>query len=415
MEKLRGLQCVKCFQEYSLDAGVYLCPSCGNVLNIVYDYEKIKETLDWACIESRRTDVEGVWKYRELLPAGEPAHMITLGEGGTPLINAPRLNKAAMGVKSLWLKAEFVNPTGSLKDRCSPVSIARALDVGAEGVCMVSSGNAGASLAAYAGIAGIRAYIIVPPETPQEKIVQMLSCGADVIKVRGHGGDRINLLLEVCEHLPIYNANTPLSPFGVEGAKTMAYEEYEQLGHRVPDWVVIPVGYANALVGHWKGYSELVEFQLTSKLPKIAAIQPEGSDALVRAYKEGKEEASPGPQNTIAGGLSTKLPLHHITALRAIRSSGGVAMTVSDEEILAAQRLLAAKAGLFVEPSGAAALAGVIKLSKLNIIKKNEEVVVLVTGSGFKDLNIAKKLWGREVPEIAPRLADFQRLVKGVN
>jgi len=255
----------------------------------------------------------------------------------------------------------------------------------------------------------------VPPDTPREKIVQMLLYGAEVIKVKGTAKDRIGLLMEVCETYGLYNANTPLSPYGVEGYKTTVFEEYEQVDREIPDWVIIPIGYANCFVGHWKGYSELYRLGRINRIPKLVAIQPEGSNSLVKAFKEGKKEATPGPQNTIAGGLSTSVPLHSIKALEGIRKSNGVAETVTDKEILDAEKLLALKAGIFAEPSGAAAVAGAIKLRKLGVINNNDKVIALVTGSGFKDMEAVASLCNVNIREINPDVKDFGRILESFN
>jgi threonine synthase len=348
----------------------------------------------------------GIWRFAEMLPVshiprtacGEP---VTGGEGDTPLVRAPRLG-GMLGV-DLYLKNEGFNPTGSFKDRVAAMVVAKAMEAGARRLILSSSGNMAGSVASLAAVAGLRVTAVVAPETSLAKVAQIKMYGADVVRVGPTETERLNLCLEAARRLGWFTATSPLCPYGSYGAKTMAYEEWYQLGVRGgsgPDWVVIPVGYGCDFVGHWKGYLDLLGGGFISRLPRLVGVQPEGSPSLVRAWEEGREEGIPGPSDSIAGGISQTLTLNARQCLQAIRQTGGMAVAVSDGEMLDAQRELARLAGVFAEPSAAAAFAGVRKLAARGVFSPGETVVAVLTGSGLKDTETALRLTGGDAPTI---------------
>jgi len=254
--------------------------------------------------------------------------------------------------------------------------------------------------------------VIVQPSVDLAKVAQIAMYGGQVVRVRGTGGDRLRFLERTVSELGWYNGNSPLNPFGPEGAKTTAYELWLQLGKSVPDWVVLPVGFACNLVGIWRGFRELREAGLTDRLPRLAAIQPEGSPSFVRAFKEHKDEAGPDIQDTIASGISQDVTLHSRLGLRALAETGGTAEAVSDEAILQAELEIARTEGLFMEPTAAAAVAGFQRLAKQGTFSKAQTVVVIATGSGLKQMDVVRDLVPPVPEPVGPDLAELQALLK---
>jgi len=408
------LRCTRCGEVYPADPAATTCPVCDggpespSILEVRQD-----SGLDrgmWERMLARSPREWGIWRFGEMLPvervprncAGE---VLTGGEGDTPLLRAWRLGEE-LGV-DLYLKNEAFNPTGSFKDRVAAMVVAKALEAGAGRVILSSSGNMAAGVASLAAVAGLRVTAVVAPETSVAKVAQIKMYGADVVRVGPTETDRLNLCLEAARRLGWFTATSPLCPYGSYGAKTMAYEEWYQLGarrDRAPDWVVIPVGYGCNFVGHWKGYLDLLEAGFISRLPRLVAVQPEGSPSLVKAWEEGKEEGVPGPQNSIAGGISQTLTLNARQCLQAMRQTAGLGVTVSDTEMLDAQRDLARRAGVFAEPSAAAAVAGVKKLAARGMFAPGDSVIAVLTGSGLKDTEMALQSAGGDAPTIPPRV-----------
>jgi threonine synthase len=296
------------------------------------------------------------------------------------------------------------------------IAVSKALEFGANTVITASSGNAAASLAAYSAKAGLDCIAFVLEFASSAKIAQIQLYGANVMKVRAIQGNRdptVQILKLIVERYGWY----PCAPFGffnpyqLEGAKTISYEVIEQLNWRIPDWIIVPVGSACLFTGVWKGFVDFLNLGLTNSMPKPIAVQSTGCAPLVRAFKQGKApfEIEPWTKpNTIAGGLADVLPHDGDATLRALRSGGGLAEAVSDEEILEAQQLLASTEGIFAEPSGVASLAGLISLFNQGVVKGDETVVVLITGNGLKDPEtITKKL--KTVPTINPTIEEFKR------
>jgi len=418
MSFVTKMRCARCGAEYSPDEKVCMCLNKDDGrLDVYYDYSTLAEKINKKMLVKR---APSVWKYHEFLPVKNKRNIVTLCEGGTPLLKANNLAKE-IGLKNLYLKDETRNPTGSFKDRSMTVGVSKALEIGAKTVAIASSGNAAASLAAYSAKAGLRCFTFVLEFASFAKIAQIHLYGADVIKVRTIEEDKdptVQMLRMVVEKYGWYPCPSfgPFNPYQVEGPKTISYEIIEQLDWNLPDWVVIPVGSACLFTGVWKGFTDFHNLDFIDSMPKLATIQSTGCAPLVKAFKErrGAFEIEPWKHpHTIAGGLADVFPWDGDAALVALRN-GGTAEAVSDEEILRAQRLLASTEGIFAEPSGVTSLAGLIKLLKEDTIEKNETVVVLITGSGLKDPEITMKTL-KDVPTIKPSIEEFEKRMAALN
>ncbi len=410
------LKCSRCSEEYSPEEKVTMCrtPGCKGLgrLDIYYNYDKISKQLSKSKLEQRKP---GVWKYKELLPIKDGTRIITLGEGNTPLIKVKRLGEK-LGLKNLYVKNEIGNPTGSFKDRPMVIGVTKALEFGVKTTVTASSGNAAASLAAYSAKAGLECYAFVPETAPISKIAQLFLYGAKVARFKGleKGEDpTVKMLIEASEKYGWYPCPSfgPFNPYQAEGAKTMSYEIIEQFDWNSPDVIFVPVGGGGLLAGNWKGFKEFYELGFVKNLPRIIAVQPEGCAPLIRAFKKGEDPLNISRwerPKTVAGGLSDPYPWDGDAALKSIRESNGGGVAVSDKEILEAQKLLAKYEGIFAEPSGVASLAGLIKMLNENKIDKDETIVVEITGSGFKDIDIVIKQF-KLPPAIEPNIKELEK------
>lgn len=416
MSFVAKLKCSRCGTEYSLKQKLCMCPkNDGGRLDIFYDYEALNKR------DIRRTfrhRPPTVWKYFELLPVEKRENVVTLEAGGTPLIRSRNLSRK-IGLKNLYIKNETVNPTGSFKDRSMTVGVSKAVEFAIQTTATASSGNAAAALAAHSAKAGLKCYAFVLESASEAKLAQIRLYGARVMRVRAveKGKDpTVQMLRKVVENYGWYPCPSfgPFNPYQVEGPKTMSYEVVEQLEGRSPDWVMIPTGSGCLLTGIWKGFKDFKQLDFIESMPKLAAVQPEGCAPLVRAFERNDDPLKIEPwdrPNTIAGGLSDVYPWDGDAALPALRESHGVAEKVSDSEILESQRLLASTEGIFAEPTGVAALAGLIKLAEKGVVKKDEVVVLLVTGHGLKDPQAVSSQFGK-TPTINPSTQDFENAVK---
>jgi threonine synthase len=327
----------------------------------------------------------GIWRHAPLLPPLEPAARVSLDEGATPLLALERAG-AAVGLAALLGKDEARNPSGTFKDRCLAVCASVARAERASGIVCASTGNAGASAAAYGARAGLPVLILVPAGTPPAKLAQAAVCGARVVAVEGTYSAAHALARALARDRGWLNATTTfVCPHVVTGARTLAFELAEQVG--VPDWVVVPIGAGPLLVGIHEGYAELVRRRLVTRAPRLLAVQPTGCAPIVRAFVEAAPVRAWEAPSTVASGLADPLAGYEeegeIT-LAAIRASGGSAVAVDDERTLAAVRLLGAREGLFQEPSGAIALAGIEAARRAGTIAATETVVAVLTGTGLK-------------------------------
>ena len=403
------LRCVHCGRSYPPAPQATICTRCSTdinrpgILDLVFGEEGLPDRPRVNSVISHPDRSAGLWAYEDLLPVDPESPRITLGEGHTPLTEVPLL-ASWVGIESLWIKNEAQNPTGSFKDRIAAMVTAKALEAKAKRMILVSSGNMAAATAAYGSVAGIETLVIVSPSVSRERLLQIAVYGGKAVRVKGSSADRLSLCLRAAEAHGWYNANSPYNPYGPQGAKTISYEIFLQGDKGGFDWVVSPVGFGCNIVGNWKGFEDLVRFKLLGRMPRLAAVQAEGSPSLVRAFEKGLLEGVPGPQDTIAGGLSQVVTPNSVLALEAIRKTHGTAVAVSDEELLGAIPLLARKTGIYAEPSGAAALAGLIRLLREGKIDKKEKVLLLISGSGLKDPLSVRSLEGLDVPEIEPSL-----------
>jgi len=373
------LECIECGVRHPLNERVYVCEKCGGLLEIRLAHMPELDLKRW----SERP--LGVWRYRELLPIDEKVEVASLGEGGTGLHECRRLARD-LGLRHVCVKNEGENPTGSFKDRGMTVGVTQAGRLGAESVMCASTGNTSASLAAYAARAGLKCFVIIPAgKIAFGKLAQAVVYGARIIEIDGDFDDAMRAVVEAAR-----NAGSPyllnsINPFRIEGQKTVAYEINDQLP-RLPDVIVLPVGNAGNITALWKGLLELRSLGLADTLPRLIGVQAEKASPIASAFRSGLDYVEPVVKpETIATAIRIGSPVNWKRALAAARESGGVIETVTDREILEAQKALASREGIFAEPASASTIAGVRKLADEGIIKADDEVVCIATGNGLKD------------------------------
>jgi len=413
------LKCSLCGTEYPPDQVRYVCPKHGNtgLLDVVYDYEKINTYLSPA--EMSKSHDFSIWRYWDLLPIENRATIPPLRTGWTPLYNAKHLGEK-LRLSSLWLKDDGLNPTGSLKDRASSVVVAKAKELKAEVICAASSGNAGAALAGTAASAHVPAVVFAPYKAPQAKIAQLLIYGARVLLVKGTYDDAFDLSLVASKEFGWYSRNTGYNPYTAEGKKTASLEICEQLtdsqttasSWSAPDRIFVAVGDGNIITGIWKGLRDLHTLGWIEQMPKLMGVQAEGAAACYNAWKAGTDVVTPVDAHTISDSISVGLPRDGTRAVRAVRDTEGAYLTVSDDEVLAAMRELARGEGVFAEPAGATAFAGLSKALSGNLVGRDEQIVVVVTGNGLKDVSAAMKAAGN-ASLIEPNLDAVRRETSG--
>ena len=392
MKNVKHAKCVKCGKIYEAPPNLTNC-SCGGILDIIYDYEYIKANLTKADLAARQDN--SMWRYRELLPVEESTEAPPLRVGWSPLYEAKTL-AAQLGIRKLFVKDDGLNPTASLKDRASSMAVAKAVEAGAKVIACSSTGNAASSLAGNAAAAGLKTYIFVPSRAPKGKVAQLMTFGATVISVQGSYEETFELSKQAIEKWGWYNRNAAINPYLSEGKKTVGLEIMEQLGWVVPDYIAISVGDGCTIAGLWKGLKDLYAIGFIDRLPKLISAQAEGCCPLNRAIETG-ENWRPMEENTLADSIAVGVPRNADKALTAIRESNGLVVNVSDEEIMAAQKLLGRTCGVFGEPAGVTGTAGVKKLCEQGVIGKNDTVVTVVTGNGLKDVANAIKACGEPI------------------
>ncbi len=408
----QGYRCSLCGAEFSPQDWLYTCPHDGGNLDIVLDYSTIRQQVSPRHIAAQAD--ASLWRYLPLLPVNDPDGWGTplRTAGWTPLYSPPAL-KAETGLTALWIKDEGKNPTASFKDRASAVVVARARQIGAEVVVTASTGNAGAALAGMAAAVGHRTVIFAPRTAPPAKIAQLLVFGAQVILVEGSYDHAFDLTVQAAQEFGWYCRNTGYNPFTAEGKKTAALEIFEQiiLPNRLerPLCVFVSVGDGNIISGIHKGFKDLQELGWLETMPRLFGVQSTGSAAVANAYFAGTEEIIPVQANTLADSISVDLPRDGVRAVRAARQTGGAYILVSDDAILQAIAALG-KAGIFAEPAGATAYAGLLEALKHGQIHPDDPVVVINTGSGLKDVRSAMRAVS-EAPIIEPTLDALKRLM----
>ncbi|MCS7114705.1 MAG: threonine synthase [Nitrososphaerota archaeon] len=400
--------CITCGEKYNVDEVIYSCVKCGDILEIKYDYDFLKEKIEKSNWKNLPLSV---WRYKDFMPIRDPSKVISLGEGGTKLHLCYRLGKS-IGINALHVKNEGENPTGSFKDRGMTVGVSKAVELGMKIVACASTGNTSASLAAYAAKAGISCVILIPSgRVAFGKLAQAIVYGAKVVQVRGNFDQALQLVFKLSEkHGEIYLLNS-INPFRLEGQKTIAYEICDQLNGDPPDVVVVPVGNAGNISAIWKGFIEFYNLGLISRLPRMVGIQAEGAAPIARAVKSGKDIIEPlkNPE-TVASAIRIGAPVSWKKAIRAIKDSGGTAETVSDREILEAQKMLARCEGLFVEPASASSIAGLKKLVESGKIDVDETVVCVATGHGLKDPDIVVKTYEKPY-EVDAEISSIEKML----
>ena len=400
--------CIACGEKYGADEILYSCRRCGDLLEVKYDYDVMEEKLkksDWQSLPL------SVWRYKDFMPIKVSSKIVSLNEGGTGLHSCQRLANL-LGVKQLYVKNEGENPTGSFKDRGMTVGVTKAVELNMKTVICASTGNTSASLAAYAAKAGLQCIVLIPSgKIAYGKLAQAMVYGAKIVQIRGNFDQALKMVLELSEkHREIYLLNS-INPYRLEGQRSLAYEICDQLNREAPDRVILPVGNAGNISAMWKGFTEFHKLGLINKLPKMTGIQAEGAAPIAQAIKKGSNEIVPIDQpETIATAIRIGAPVSWKKAIRAIGESKGTAETVTDEEILEAQKMLARSEGLFVEPASASSIAGLKKLFESGKIDEDEVVVCVTTGHGLKDPDIIMKI--SEKPfEVDAEMVSIEKLL----
>ena len=413
-QKFSHYECSICSAEYSPNEVTYTCPKDGGNLNVILDYKGLAQNFT---PEKFMTLPEAsLWRYINLLPVNDPGGLATPlhRAGWTPVYQPKRLaNK--LGLNQLWVKDESPNPTASFKDRASAIVVARAQEIGAEVIVAASTGNAGAALAGMAAALGAKAVIFAPKTAPPAKIAQLIVFGARVLLVDGNYDQAFDLSIEATQNFGWYNRNTGYNPFTAEGKKTAAFEIWEQVIRRLPEdsnplTIFIPVGDGNIISGVHKGFKDLHALGWLPKMPRIIGVQSTGSAAIANTFHQGDEEIIPVQATTLADSISVDLPRDGIRAVRAARETGGTYITVPDAAILEAIAELG-RVGIFAEPAASTAYAGLVSAVADEIVKPDDPVLVLSTGSGLKDVKAAMQAVS-EAPVIEPNLKAVEKIIQ---
>ncbi|MDH3731606.1 MAG: threonine synthase [Acidimicrobiia bacterium] len=395
LSDVTSLNCVICDRGHAPEYAGYTCVSCGpaGTLDVRYDYPAIASM--WSK-ETLAANPDGtMWRYRPLLPIADGSQVPPLTVGGTPTYDAPRL-AAALGVRRVWVKDEGRQPTASLKDRASAMAVVKARETGADVVTTASTGNAAAALAGLSASVGQVNVIFVPKTAPEAKIAQLLAYGSTVVLVEGNYNDAFELCTLAVERYGWFNRNTGINPFMTEGKKTVSLELCEQLGWEPPDSVFVSVGDGSIIGGVHKGLKDLQALGWIGRMPRIYGIQAAGSDYMVQAFENDEDVVTKPPISaaTVADSISADLPRDRVKAMAAVRETTGAYLRVDDDPILAAIPTLARGSGVFAEPAGAAAYAGLEVAVARGLVRSDETAAVISTGSGLKDVASAMRAVG---------------------
>ncbi len=379
---LTHLECTRCGRTYDADALQTLCPEDGGVLYARYDLARGRRELDRDAIAAR---APGLWQIPELLPVRDPAHIVTLGEGGTPLLPAPRLG-ARFGFPHLSIKEEGLNPTGSFKARGLAVAVARAKELGARALTIPTAGNAGAALAAYGARAGLPVDVFMPADTPLLFQTEVRAYGATLHLVDGLIDTAGAQARAHAAATGAFDLSTLKEPYRCEGKKTMGYELAQAFEWDLPDVVIYPTGGGTGIVGMWKAFAEMETLGwIGAARPRVISVQAEGCAPIVRAYEEQAERARPWEQaRTYASGIRVPAAVGDYLILQAVRASGGCALAVSEKEIAEHAQLITTLEGIFAAPEGGATLAALARLRATGAVRAEERVVLFNTGTGLK-------------------------------
>ena len=392
MDHIAGVRCTVCGRVMPYREQM-TCPHCGEkgILDILFDYDYIKKGFTKKNLADNHDN--SMFRYAPLMPVRPRDFSRFLRVGWTPLYPSNRLG-AELGIKALYIKDDGLNPTASLKDRASAVAVAKALELGYDTIACSSTGNAASSLAGNAARMGVKAVIFVPERAPEGKVAQLMIFGAKVISVQGNYRETFELSRAAIDKYGYYNRNAGINPTLTEGKKTVALEIAEQLGWCVTDWVAVSVGDGCTIGGVYNGFHDLYELGFIERIPKILGVQSTGCCPFVDAARENRD-LIPAEENTLADSIAVGVPRNPKKALRAVSASGGAWIAVSDEDILSTMGILGRSEGVFGEPAGVTATAGVMKAVRQGIIKPNETVTTISTGSGLKDVKNALRAAGR--------------------
>lgn len=416
MDHVKHLKCLICGKEYAPDEIEYVCPDHGNegIVDVRYDYDLIGQRISRESLA--HNDDYTIWRYRPLLPIEDSSEVPPLSIGWTPLYDAPRLAKE-LGMERVWVKDDGRLPTASFKDRASAIAVVKAREKGSEIITTASTGNAAAALSGIAASMKQKNVIFVPEAAPPAKIAQLLVYGSTVMLVKGTYDDAFELCLQAADEYGWYNRNTAYNPYMTEGKKTAVYEICEQLDWNPPDAIFVSVGDGCIIGGLHKGLKDLAALGWIDKMPRIIGVQAEGSAFMYEAWRDGEDVLTKAPVSgkTVADSISAGLPRDRMKALAAVNETGGAYVCLTDEEILRAIPALARGTGVFAEPAGAAAYAGLKKAVAQGIVTPADRVVVLNTGNGLKDIAGAMKsveLVGTTPAHVAPDIDDLKRVMK---
>ncbi|MDO9577004.1 MAG: threonine synthase [Candidatus Cloacimonadales bacterium] len=402
-------ECTTCGAKYEQDEATYLCPVCEKentpdlppkgVLKTLYHYGKIKHLAKQFKLFDKLKEKE----FRELLPINSERSLSWLKVGKTPLYDLGNF-RSFKNFGSLYLKDDSQNPTFSFKDRASDLVCAVAKENGIDTIVTASTGNAGSSLAGICASQKQKAIIFVPKNAPKAKLTQICMYGAQLVPVDGNYDDAFELSIEATKKFGWYNRNTAYNPFTIEGKKIVSFELFQQMKHQIPDRIFVPVGDGCIISGVYKGFEDLLKLGLIEKVPTIVAVQSDKSDNIIRNLKSEKFVSK--PSNTIADSIAVDIPRNFRMTKKYIDEYQGEWISVSDEEIIKASKTLSENTGIFSEPAAAAAFAGLIKYDNLDKIDENSKNVVLLTGSGLKDLDSVQEII--DIPKAIKNLEELK-------
>jgi threonine synthase len=410
MSHVLGLRCRECGTEYELQA-THVCDMCFGPLDVAYDYDAIRRVVSRERIEA---GPPSIWRYRDLLPLPAEAPVVSLGEGLTPLVRAERLG-TELGLRNLYLKNDSMNPTNSFKDRVVSVAISWARAHGFETIGCASTGNLANAVAAYAARAGLECFVFMPDDLEEGKVVATAVFEPNAVAVRGTYDDVNRLCSQLLEELPWAFCNINIRPFYAEGSKTLTFETAEQLGWRLPDEIVVPMGSGCQFVRHRRAAQELLDLGLVDDgrgLPRLTAAQALGCAPAYHAWKAGIDRVTPVRPDTIARSIAIGNPSDGTYVVRIARETGGVVEAVTEEEIVDGIRLLARTEGIFTEPAGGVTVAVLAKLARAGRWNGDEVVVAYITGHGLKAADVVSEATQDRRVEIEPTVRSFREMVQ---